>query len=211
MQKSTEGTDQVQDTGEPWVQRLIELGKLWGFYHVMTNCSGTGQAHFFLKNCINYFHHGIPIIDVEGTSPQKYPNDPSIAYNFCKHVIDETGVVPMVYMNSACLRGADWTRVRDLGCGLWIANYYRSGLDYYSADPSSMMSDPTPWPFAAMWQFSSTGRVDGWGKNVDMDLFFGDADAWRKYAGVQDSGQNDGAPSTTPEGGGYRVTVERTE
>ena len=74
-----------------------------------------------------------------------------------------------------------------------------------------MMSDPSPWTFAAMWQFSSTGRVEGWGKNVDMDLFFGDADAWRKYAGVQDSGQNVGATSTTLEGGGYRVTIERTE
>ena len=138
--KSTEGTYQVQDTCDPWVQRLIELGRLWGFYHVMSSEDGTRQADFFLKNCINYFRHGIPILDIEGIS-SRYPNNPGIAYDFCKRVIDETGVVPMVYMNSACLRGADWTRVRDLGCGLWIANYYRSGLDYYSADPSSMMSD----------------------------------------------------------------------
>ena len=208
--KSTEGTYQVQDTCDPWLQRLIELGRLWGFYHVMSSEDGTSQADFYLDNCINYFRHGIPILDIEGIS-SKYPNNPGIAYDFCRRVIDETGVVPMVYMNSACLRGADWTRVRDLGCGLWIANYYRSGLDYDSADPSSMMSDPTPWPFAAMWQFSSTGRVDGWGKSVDMDLFFGDADAWRKYAGVNDSGQNVGADYTTLEGGGYRVTIERTE
>ena len=179
--KSTEGTYQVQDTCDPWVQRLIELGRLWGFYHVMSSEDGTSQADFYLDNCINYFRHGIPILDIEGIS-SRYPNNPGIAYDFCKRVIDKTGVVPMVYM-----------------------------LDYDSADPSSMMSDPSPWPFAAMWQFSSTGRVEGWNKNVDLDLFFGDADAWRKYAGVQGSTPSVEGDSVTLEGGGYRVTIEKTE
>ena len=48
--KSTEGAYQVQDTCDPWVQRLIELGKLWGFYHVMSSEDGTRQADFYIDN-----------------------------------------------------------------------------------------------------------------------------------------------------------------
>ena len=32
-------------------------------------------------------------------------------------------------------------------------------------------------------QYSSCGRLNGWGGNLDLDKFYGDKDAWNKYAG----------------------------
>lgn len=41
----------------------------------------------------------------------------------------------------------------------------------------------SPWPFAAAWQYSSSGNVPGIGSRIDVNWFYGDAVTWAKYAG----------------------------
>lgn len=210
--KATEGVSMVQSTCDQWVQQVLSMNRLFGFYHVMNSATGIAQATWFVDNCKGYFGKGIPVLDIEGENG--YPNDPGRAYDFCKYVIDHTGVKPIVYMNRACLEGADWSRVVELDCDLWIANYWY-GYDRVGYDIDvSRMADPSPWPYAALWQFTSSGCLDGWGSDLDLDMFFGDADAWLAYAtsgGAVSNDVPDGGNSVTLEGGGYKVTVERTE
>ena len=49
---------------------------------------------------------------------------------------------------------------------------------------SNAGSPPTTnwWKFYAMWQWTSSGRLDGYGGNLDCNVFYGDADSWRAYA-----------------------------
>lgn len=39
------------------------------------------------------------------------------------------------------------------------------------------------WGSCAMYQYTSHGRIAGWSGNLDLDVFYGDAAAWDKYAG----------------------------
>ena len=39
-----------------------------------------------------------------------------------------------------------------------------------------------PWKFAALWQFSSRGVVDGYGNLLDVNYAYMDGNAWMKYA-----------------------------
>ena len=205
--KATEGTHMVQGTCDPWVQQCIKLGRKFGFYHVMNSTTGIAQAEWFVNNCKGYFGKGIPFLDVEGETG--YPNDPGRAYDFCDYVIRKTGIKPIVYMNRNCLDNADWSRVVGLDCDLWVANYWY-GYDRVGYDiDTSKMTSPSPWPYAAMWQFTSSGRLDGWNSDLDLDLFFGDESAWDSYATCGKT-QN-GGESTTLIGDGYKVTIERLE
>ena len=209
--KATEGVTMVQGTCDPWVQQCIQLNRKWGFYHVMNSATGIAQATWFVDNCKNYFGYGIPFLDIEGEGG--YPNDPGRAYDFCKYIIDKTGVKPILYMNKNCLDNADWSKLVELDCDLWVANYWY-GYDRVGYDiDTSHMTSPKPWPYAALWQFTSSGRLDGWNSDLDLDMFFGDESAWDAYARSSKPTETDpdrGRVSTLV-GDGYRVTIERTE
>lgn len=73
--------------------------------------------------------------------------------------------------------------------GLWIAQY---------ADMNATGYQDKPWNegayTCAIRQYSSCGRLNGWGGNLDLDKFYGDKDAWNKYAGKG----NTTKPAETP-------------
>lgn len=43
------------------------------------------------------------------------------------------------------------------------------------------------WKFYCMWQWTSTGRLDGYGYNLDCNVFYGDGATWDKYVGKSTS------------------------
>lgn len=76
-----------------------------------------------------------------------------------------------------------------------------------------------PWETSAIWQYTSTGRLSGYGGNLDLNHAYMTRDGWNKYA-RGDSGNVSGAdkPSGKPdniskvstlENDDYKVTVER--
>ena len=85
--------------------------------------------------------------------------------------------------------------------GLWIAQYADNNQTNYQA---------TPWNegaySCAIRQYSSHGRITGYGADIDLDKFYGDATAWKKYANpgnakpVEGGSSNPSTPSTTPSG-----------
>lgn len=56
-----------------------------------------------------------------------------------------------------------------LGAGLWLADYTGDG-------------GPGAWPFVAIRQTGSSGRVNGIATNVDTDTFYGTRDQLARYA-----------------------------
>ena len=204
--KATEGSSasgMVDAYCDGWIQTVRKLGKLYGFYHVLTTATGTAQADYFWNNCKNYFHEGVPVLDIEGTAAN--PNDPDRAYDFCQRMHTLSGVWPVIYINRSCLNQRDWSKVAGLGCGLWIANWPNGSTTHEWAERNTdRMSKASPFAFAAIWQFTSTGRVSGYSGDVDLDLFFGDADAWHAYAGSAGK-----AKDLVVEDEIYKVTVER--
>lgn len=84
-----------------------------------------------------------------------------------------TGRPVMLYASSDSY---PWDLAHDRGCGTWAAQYADS-------DPTGW--DAAPWTdgtwAAAMHQYTGTGRVPGYGDDLDLDVFHGSEADWAAY------------------------------
>lgn len=193
--KATEGNYYVDDSCDPIVEWAKARGKKWGVYHFGTNriTDAVTEANFFVDNCSGYVGKGMLIFDNEayrwsnGTVAHD-PYDVGWALNWCNHVFARTGVRPLIYMSLAVILGADWSPVINAGYGLICAAYPDNNTPVPNFQFDSNR-DPNPhWDGVvndAMWQFTSTGQLDGYGGNLDCNFAYMDGKAWDAYAGVQ--------------------------
>ena len=174
VMKATEGTSYVDRCCDQWVQWCIDNGKPWGFYHFMRNNGGVAEAEFFYTNTRNYFTHGVPILDFEDSSLSTEDGE-----EFIWRLHELTNVWPLVYCNSDFINNRGYfahSWVKDK-CGLWLAGYPSRRTGWPSDATCPYAHDG--WTLA-MWQF--TNALDFGGMSVDGDVFYGDEDAWHKYA-----------------------------
>lgn len=200
--KATQGNYYVNPYCDGVIQRCIKNNKCWGFYHFADERqSATENAVYFINNTSNYFRQGIPILDWEELYDKKVKvSDPSVEWvnAFVKTVHDQTGIWPWIYANP-------W-RFNQGGvepnCARWVAQYpnvIRPTLDYDPGEP------PATDGLVACWQYASDGNVPGYDGNLDVNHFFGDRAAWKKYAGDVYAGEQ----LSTLENSEYKVTIER--
>lgn len=201
--KATGGTGFVDPSCDMFVQKAIELGKKWGIYHYYADGysgdNAVAEADFFVDNCLGYIGKGMIILDWEkGGNP--YWLSVGMAKTWLDRVYARTGVKPVIYISLNLAQTLDWSSVINAGYGLWVAAwpYNNDPIYNYTIDASL---DPNPkWDGVVndvLWQFTSTGRLDGYGGNLDCNLFFGDAAAWDAYAGVHPIETPPPAPTTT--------------
>lgn len=193
--KATEGNYYVDDSCDSIVQWAVNRDKKWGVYHFATNriTDAVTEANFFIDNCLGYVHRGMLILDNENYhwSNGTLANDP-LDVGWTKAWLDQvylrTGVKPLVYMSLSVILGADWSPVIGGDYGLICAAYPDNNTPITNFQYDSNR-DPNPlWDGKindVMWQFTSTGRLDGYGGNLDCNFFYGDRAAWDAYAGVQ--------------------------
>lgn len=98
--------------------------------------------------------------------------------DFCKRFLDRVssklnGYKPLIYLNQAQLKAKDWKPVAAAGYGLWVAAY--------TYDPNNNTFFSGPWAVVAMQQWTSSQKIPGISGNVDGNVFFGDAETFRKY------------------------------
>lgn len=178
--KATEGTTYIDVSCDWFYQQAKRLGKCLGFYHFAhPKNSAIEEAQFFYKNTKNYFKEAIPILDWEIA--------PVSNTLWAKRWLDEvyrlSGVKPMIYMNESVVNAYNWSAIAEAGYGLWVAKYRDNEPDY-NHDMSRAGNPPKVkwWEFCAMWQWTSTGRLDGYKGNIDCDIFYGNAAVWKAYA-----------------------------
>lgn len=182
--KATEGIKMVDKKCDPFITEAIKLGKCFGFYHFARpeKNSAHDEAQFFYKNTRNYFGHGIPVLDWESVG--KYN------VKWAKEWLDEiyalTGVRPIIYMSEAVVNGYNWSEVAGTNYGLWVAKYRDNKADI-NYDMSNAGKKPVVkwWKFYALWQWTSSGLLNGYNGKLDCDVFYGSIDAWKKYAGIK--------------------------
>lgn len=193
--KATEGNYYVDAACDPIVQWATGLGKKWGVYHFATNriTDAVTEANYFVDNCAGYIGKGILILDNENYhwSDGTFANDASNV-DWCKAWLDQvqarTGVKPLIYMSLSVITSSDWSSVIAGGYGLICADYVDNNtpISNFTMDAHR---DPNPhWDGAVndvMWQFTSTGRLNGYGGNLDCNYFYGDGNAWDAYARIQ--------------------------
>lgn len=181
--KATGGVKYVNPDCDRAYQQAKSLGKLRGFYHYAREkgCKGSPseEARFFIDSTRNYFGEAIPILDWE----EELGLGVAWAKEWLDFVYNETGVRPMIYTSKSVLREYDWTPVFAGNYGLWYAQYANMNPTGYQSDPWTDTNGLGAWPFAAMFQYSSVGRLPGYPGNLDLNIFYGDAGTWAAYAG----------------------------
>ena len=168
--KATENNYYVSECCNYWVQKLKKIGKPWGFYHFAGDKDARIEAEFFVSNCENYFGDGLPILDWEGEQSIGWVNE------FVEHVHELTGVWPWVYGNPWRF---DQGKLNE-NCAVWIASY--PDVISPSFEDAENWQCPEANGNVVAWQFCSDGTLKGYGGNIDLDLFYGDAKAWNAYA-----------------------------
>lgn len=211
--KATEGTNYVDKTCDGFVQTCIKNNIPWGFYHFARPNNANTEAEWFYKNTLNYFTHGIPVLDFEVSSLTTAWGE-----TFIEQVHKWTGVWPWIYMNSDFLNNKgyfrnSWVKQK---CGLWLAGYPSRSV-VYPSDVSCPYKH-AGWTLAA-WQF--TDRLKFGGMNIDGDIAYVDAAGWSKYAMGENKatqavgsvasggGASDDTATITVEDANYKVTVEK--
>lgn len=200
--KATEGIGFVDPYCDKFVQTCIRAGKPWGFYHFGRNNDAKKEATYFINNTVNYFGVGIPVLDWEADQSVDWVNE------FVNVIHDQTGVWPWIYANPWRFEQGDV----EPNCGRWAAHYFSDNIRTFAQ--AEAHERPEVRGLMCAWQFTSSGRLDGYSGNLDLDLFFGDENAWHRYAagdaaGNSGSGNGSSLGVSTLENESYKVTIER--
>ena len=181
--KATEGIGYVDKTCDKFFQKALSLGKKIGFYHFARptkNNDPVREADFFYENCKGYFGKAIPILDWEAENKQNV----AYAKAWLDRVYQRSGVKPVIYMSESVVNSYDWSSVANADYGLWVAKYRDNNPDYnYNMANAGSRPRVKWWKFYCMWQWTSTGRLNGYSGNLDCNVFYGDGTTWDKYAG----------------------------
>ena len=179
--KSTEGIGYVDRKCDSFYQQAKRLGKKLGFYHfARPRNDAVREAQYFYNNTKNYFGEAIPILDWEAENK----SDVAWAKRWLDEVYRLSGVKPLIYMSESVANAYNWSSVANADYGLWVAKYRDNNPDYnYNMANAGTRPRVKWWKFYCMWQWTSTGRLNGYSGNLDCNVFYGDGTTWDKYAG----------------------------
>jgi GH25 family lysozyme M1 (1,4-beta-N-acetylmuramidase) len=181
--KATEGIGYVDRKCDSFYQQAKRLGKKLGFYHFARptkNNDPVREADFFYENCKGYFGKAIPILDWEAENKQNV----AYAKAWLDRVYQRSGVKPVIYMSESVANAYNWSSVANADYGLWVAKYRDNNPDYnYNMANAGTRPRVKWWKFYCMWQWTSSGRLNGYNGNLDCNVFYGDGTTWDKYAG----------------------------
>ena len=182
--KATEGIGFVSDTCDEFVQACIKNGTRFGFYHFARNNDAAKEAEYFRAQTKGYEKKGIPILDWEDGQSIAWVN------KFVKRYHELTGIWCWVYGNAWRFNQG----TVNTNCGRWIAGYPKNGIASIDYGIKNGMPYKVNNGLVCAWQFSSSVKISGYSGSLDGNVFYGDEEAWDKYAGGKPSSSG-GSPS----------------
>ena len=172
--KATQGTGYVNPDCDRAYQQAKRAGKLRGTYHYVGGGNAVAEADYYVNNIKGYLRDGLLAIDWEAEQNSAWGNEAYLE-QLVRRVIERTGVKPLIY--SMASRYAQVAAVaKKLDCGLWIAEYADMNPTGYQAHPWREGAYG-----CAIRQYASTGRLNGWGGNLDLNIAYMTRDQWAKY------------------------------
>ena len=173
--KATQGTGYVNPDCDRAYQQAKRAGKLRGTYHYVGGGNAVAEADYYVNNIKGYLRDGLLAIDWEAEQNSAWGNEAYLE-QLVRRVIERTGIKPLIY--SMASRYAQVAAVaKKLDCGLWVAEYADMNPTGYQAHPWREGAYA-----CAIRQYASTGRLNGWGGNLDLNIAYMTRDQWAKYA-----------------------------
>lgn len=169
--KATQGSTYVNPDCVRAVEQALAAGKYVGVYHYIDG-SGVGEADFFVDQISGWVGRVLVCLDWEPGSNSRW-GDLGYLGAVIDRVRERAGRPPVVYASAAAF---PWQTCAARGCGTWVAQYA-------SMDQTGYQDHP--WGEGAydclIRQYSATGRLPGWGGDLDLDIFYGDRTLWGAY------------------------------
>lgn len=171
--KATQGTTYTSPDCCRQVELAKSVGKLFGVYHYVSGGNAQAEADFFIDSVLNWVGKGALCVDWEQGDNAAW-GDLSYLDAVCRRIIERTGVVPLVYASQAVF---PWDTTKALDAGNWVAQYADNDATGYQDEPWNEGAYS-----CAIRQYSSNGRLAGYGGALDLNKFYGDSAAWQSYA-----------------------------
>ena len=172
--KLTQGTSYTNPRAEQQLQAAVRSGKEIGVYHYASGTNCTSEADYFVRQARPWLRRAVLALDWEEKQNADWGST-TWSTCFVKRVQATTGVMPMVYVQASAL--SQVAGARSLGSGLWVAQYASSRATGYQSQPWRLGTAGE-----AMRQYSSTGLLPGYGGFLDLNIFRGSREQWRRYA-----------------------------
>lgn len=173
--KATQGNGYVSPDCDRQMQQAMKRGLLVGVYHYINGVGVDAEAQHFANSIQGYLGKAIVALDWEKEQNSAWGNIAYLAALVGK-VKELTGVTPLIYASQSMF---PWDTAKQHNCGEWVAQY---------ADMNPTGLQEHPWNEGAyncaIRQYASTGRLDGWGGNLDLNKAYMNAEQWQMYASV---------------------------
>lgn len=182
--KATGGADYKNECFERHANDTLAAGKLLGCYHYARDRgyegSAEAEADHFIDAFRPYIGKAIPFLDWEADALDL---GPSWAKRWLDRVKSKTGVTPGIYTSKSVLFSYDWTAVAKT-YPLWVAQYPNYEDTGFTSEPWTDGWDFGAWDSPLIFQYTGTGRIPGYGGHLDLDLFYGMHDDWRRLCAM---------------------------
>lgn len=191
--KVTGGVGYINPYWREWADDVLASGKLLGLYHYANErgCSSTSakEAQYFIETTRPYHGKFVPVLDWEADATM---NPASWAADWMQRVKDATGSTPMFYGYASNVNSSDYSACTRFP--LWMASYLsRYAGGGFVSNPENIW-DTGNWPDMACYQYTSQGRIAGYGGNLDLSWFYKGRDDWQKMCKPHTPKQQPGSP-----------------
>lgn len=167
----------VNPEADKQYQAAVRAGKLVGVYHYFRN-DPIKEAQFW-AGITNGYQNGKTVFFTDAETD--HPNMVALSKQFSDEFLRLTGIRPVTYTYWHLLAKYNWQPHVDANIGLWGAWYPL--LNQPAGYTIPARETPPYWGESMMaWQYTSAGRLPGWNGDLDLNVFYGDAKAWYKYA-----------------------------
>jgi GH25 family lysozyme M1 (1,4-beta-N-acetylmuramidase) len=179
--KATEGVGFTDPALAAHAASAASGGRLRGFYHfarpgAQEGNTAAAEAKWFVKTIRPLMKSGdLLILDWEAENQ----GDTAWALEWLRGVRTMTGAQPLIYMSMAAVNAHDWSAV-EAEFGLWMAAYSKGSTRIDGFHPE-LAGDKIPVTWAKgyrMWQYTSAGRLAGWGADLDLNVWYGTRADW---------------------------------
>ena len=177
--KGTQGTWYVNPYADIQYGGAKSAGKLLGMYHYAEGKDPIAEAQYFLRKVGSRVGECILALDWEGHDNSKFNSDAEVAWvlKFAMEIYRLTKVHIFLYMSKSVTRRRNWAEVaKDVR--LWCAQYANQEHTDYKSNPWTDNGGFGAWKSDTIRQYSSKGRVTGYGKDLDINRAYMSKAEW---------------------------------
>lgn len=170
--KSTQGTTYTNPDFHRLAEATLAAGKALGIYHYASGGNATAEANHMLDVAGGYIGRAIFCLDWEGVQNSAFGSGRDSAWidEFCGVIEGRVGSDCLVYLSKSVMGYAS-------GHKLWVAQYANMDNTGYQEHPwNEGAYDCT------IRQYTSMGRLDGWGGDLDLDKAYMSREEWDAWA-----------------------------